>query len=42
MIAEKRQEYLAYIKEHINNVKNAWTNMISIPEIQEFLSGFEN
>ena len=42
MIAEKRQEYLAYIKEHIDNVKHAWENMISIPEIQEFLSGFEN
>lgn len=42
MIAEKRQEYLAYIKEHTDNVKHAWGNMISIPEIQEFLSGFEN
>jgi len=42
LITKKRQEYLAYIEEHVNNVKKAWANLISIDSIQYFLSGFEN
>ena len=42
LIIQKRQEYLNYIEEHINNVKKAWANLISITAIQSFLAGFDN
>lgn len=42
LITQKRQEYLNYIEEHINNVKKAWANLISITAIQSFLAGFDN
>ena len=42
LITQKRQEYLNYIEEHINNVKKAWSNLISITASQSFLAGFDN
>lgn len=42
LLEGKREEYLNYIDEHIENVNKVWTNILMIPELRYIINGGEN